>query len=96
MVNSSLVNTTSKRNDVHVHYVPANEEAMSCWNVKMANMVMLGSYLALTGIVQHASVITAFKKVFGTKANRILKQNREALKRGADYILKEIPLTAAI
>lgn len=96
LINSSLIDITSNRDDIHVHYIPANEEAMTCGNVKMANMVMLGSYLALTGIVEHASVITAFKKVFGTKANRILKQNKEALKRGADHILKDIPLTAAI
>jgi 2-oxoglutarate ferredoxin oxidoreductase subunit gamma len=96
LVNSSLINQLSRRNDLHVHYIPANEEAVCCGNVKMANMVMLGAYLELTDIVLKSSILYAFKKVFGKKGRRLLLQNEKALQRGADYIRGQIPLTAAV
>ena len=62
----------------------------------MANMVMLGAYLELTGVVRRSSIVNAFKKVFGAKAARLLSQNKTALDRGAECIRSQIPLTAAI
>jgi len=96
LVNSSLIDRVSSRDDIQVYYIPANKEAVRCGNVKMANMVMLGAYLELTGIVSHSSIVNAFKKVFGSKAARLLAQNKTALDRGAECIRSQIPLTAAI
>ena len=96
LVNSSLIDQESSRNDLHVHYIPANEEAVACGNVKMANMVMLGAYLELTDIVSLPSIVTAFKKVFANKADRLLQQNQKALLRGIECIRNQVPLTAAI
>ena len=96
LVNSSLIDQLSSRSDLHVYYIAANEEAVRCGNVKMANMVMLGAYLELTGAVRRSSIVNAFKKVFGSKAARLLSQNQKALERGAECLRSQIPLTAAI
>jgi len=96
LVNSSLIDQLSCRNDIDVHYVPANEIAVECGNVKMANIVMLGAFLETTEVVDRSSVVTAFKKVFGKKAEQLLNQNRTALRRGAAHVREQIPLTVAV
>jgi len=96
LVNSSLIEQLSSRDDLHVYYIPANEVAVRCGSVKMANMVMLGAYLELTGVVHRSSIVNAFKKVFGAKAARLLSKNKTALDHGAECIRSQIPLTAAI
>ncbi len=85
IVNSSLIDQQSTRDDLRAYSLPANEIAVDCGNVKMANMVMLGAYLQMTNIVSQASVLNAFKKVFGEKAAHLQRQSNEALKHGADY-----------
>jgi len=86
LVNSSLISQTVIRRDVQAYYIPADELARECGNAKVANMVMLGAYLALTGSVQLASVTLAFKKVFGDKSHHYLDLNIAALQRGAETV----------
>jgi len=83
IVNSSLIDVKSTRTDIEVHYVNANEIATECGTDKAANMVMLGAYLKLTGLVKEESVLNAFTKVFGEKKAKFIPMNKEALKRGA-------------
>lgn len=83
LVNSSLVDQGPYRDDLQVYYIPAFKEADECGNGKMANMIMLGAYLFLSGVVQQASAIEAFKKVFGSKGEKMQALNEEALRRGA-------------
>ena len=84
LVNSSLTDSKVIREDVAVYYIPALDLATECGNGQAANMIMLGAYLAITPIVSIASVLGAFKKVFGKKAERLLPVNEKALRKGAD------------
>lgn len=86
LVNSSLIDRGVMRNDIEAYYIPANELASQCGNARAANMVMLGAYLALAEPVQIVSVIEAFKKVFGDKANQLLDLNVNALRKGAEAV----------
>ncbi|WDV46775.1 2-oxoacid:acceptor oxidoreductase family protein [Clostridiaceae bacterium M8S5] len=88
LINSSLIDKKADRDDVEVYYIPANEIASELGNIKVANMVMLGAYLELTKAVETESVIEAFKKVFGERKAEFIPLNREALKRGAEFIRK--------
>ncbi len=83
LVNSSLIEATASRKDIDVHYIPAVELATESGNDRAANMVMLGAYLELTGVVQQENITKAFKKVFGSKAAKLLPVNIRALKNGA-------------
>jgi len=94
LLNSSLIEQKATRTDLHVHYIPAVEAAVACGNSKIANMVMLGAYLEMTGFVKHASVIEAFKKVFDNKSKLILQQNSTALNKGAEIIHDQLLVTA--
>ncbi len=43
-INSSLIEQKSKRDDIEVYYISANEIADELGNMRVANMVMLGAY----------------------------------------------------
>lgn len=86
MINSSLIDKKATRDDVDVYYVPANDLALEMGNTKVANMIMLGAYLAITEAVEEESVFEAFKKVFGPRKEHLLPLNKEALQKGAEYI----------
>lgn len=83
LVNSSLVDHEPLRDDLQTYHIAAFEEAVDCGNGNMANMIMLGAYLFLSGAVQQASALEAFNKVFGSKGEEIQALNEEALRRGA-------------
>jgi len=84
LVNSSLTESTVIRKDIVTYYMPALDLATECGNGQAANMIMLGAYITITGVVSMSSVIEAFKKVFGKKAERLLPINERALKKGAE------------
>jgi len=83
IVNSSLIPKQVSRTDVKAYYVPANDIAGELGNLKAANMVILGAYLALANPVAVESIIEALKKVFGASKAHLIPMNEEALKRGA-------------
>jgi len=86
LINSSLISDKSKREDIEVLYVSANEIADEMGDTRVANMVMLGAYLAKTGAVAAKSIEGALKKAFGEKKADLIPLNMEALKRGADCV----------
>jgi len=88
LINSSLIEDKATRDDVEVYYVNANEIAAECGTDKAANMVMLGAYLELTGVVAVESVKQAFLKVFGERKAHLLPLNEMALQKGAEAVRK--------
>jgi 2-oxoglutarate ferredoxin oxidoreductase subunit gamma len=86
LVNSSLVDKRPSREDVLSFYLPVVEEAAMCGDQKMANIIMLGAYLELTGIITRNNIIKAIKKVFGSKSKGLLTCVCDALDRGAQLV----------
>ncbi len=86
IINSSLIERKTKRDDLKAYYVPANEIAVELGNAKVANMIMLGAYLELTKVVSVDSVMTALKKIFGESKAHLMKINEDALARGAKAV----------
>ena len=93
-INSSLIDKKVERNDIEVYYVPANEIANELGNPKTANMVMLGAYLEITGIVKVESILDGFTKVFGEKRIHLLPINKQALEKGAEIVKKQVKAMA--
>ncbi|QEK13147.1 2-oxoacid:ferredoxin oxidoreductase subunit gamma [Crassaminicella thermophila] len=83
LINSSLIDQKTSRDDVKAYYVPANEIANELGNGKVANMVMLGAFLEITKVVEIDSILAALKKVFGPAKEHLLPLNKEALEKGA-------------
>ncbi|MGL5057657.1 MAG: 2-oxoacid:acceptor oxidoreductase family protein [Fusobacteriaceae bacterium] len=85
-INSSLIERKAERTDIEAYYIPANDIANDLGNLKIANMVMLGAVLKLTGIVNPNSVLEAFPKVFGANKEKFIPMNKQAIEMGANSI----------
>ncbi|SMP69161.1 2-oxoacid:acceptor oxidoreductase family protein [Anoxynatronum buryatiense] len=88
IINTSLVDREPSRDDIEVYKLPANAIADQVGNPRVANMVMLGAYLALTGLVSTDSVVEAFKKVYGAGKEHFIPMNQQALAEGAKAVLE--------
>jgi 2-oxoglutarate ferredoxin oxidoreductase subunit gamma len=86
LINASLITDKSRREDIEVLYIPANEIADELKDTRVANMVMLGAYLKRMEAVSLQSIEAAMKKAFGEKKAGLIPLNMEALKRGADCV----------
>jgi 2-oxoglutarate ferredoxin oxidoreductase subunit gamma len=85
IINSSLIERGAKRGDVNVYLVPSNDIANELGNMKVANMVVLGTIIAATKAVSQESVLKAFAKMFAKKPE-LLAINEKAIKRGAELV----------
>lgn len=79
LINSSLIKEKSFREDIHVHYVNANEIAVRLHNDKVSNMVILGAIINQTGVVSLESVEKVMEKQFTGKKAELIPLNKQAL-----------------
>jgi 2-oxoglutarate ferredoxin oxidoreductase subunit gamma len=84
---------SSERKDIEIFPIPAADEAYKLNNVKVANMIMLGAYLAKKPIVKFDSIIEALKKVLPERYHNLLPLNRQALEAGQE-LMKSLFVTA--
>lgn len=63
-------------------YVPANDMAEELGNGKVANNIILGALLELTGVVSNDAVLESLKKVLPPKRHNLIPINGEALEKG--------------
>ena len=82
--NSSLIDIEPQRRDVEVIAIPATEIADELGNTWVANMVVLGSYVAKTGILTKEAITSAFP-VF-IKRKNLIPLNEEAVQKGIDWV----------
>ena len=85
-LNSTLVESRSKRGDIETLEIPANDIAAELGNVKCANMVMIGAYIEKTGAISIEMVKKSLGKVYVRANEKILEMNRKAIDRGAALI----------
>lgn len=67
IVNSSLVTHPATRKDIKVIAIPANEIAAKAGDERVANIVMLGAYIACTKVVSKESILKALKELLGSR-----------------------------
>ncbi|MGB9846993.1 MAG: 2-oxoacid:acceptor oxidoreductase family protein [Desulfotomaculales bacterium] len=82
LLNSSLVKGGVKRKDVRFCPVAASEIAERIGSAQLANLVMLGAYLKLTGLVSFGSIAGALEKILPPHRRHLLPANLQALKEG--------------
>lgn len=87
LVNASMAPTdTVDRNDITVASVPATGTANELGNIRIANMVALGAFLELVPVVSLEAVEEALTAVLPPRRHSLIPLNREALKRGRDWV----------
>lgn len=83
LVNSSLIREKATRDDIRVIYVPCTDIANDIGNPKVANMVMLGAFIAATECLRFDTIHDMLALMFtGSKAG-LVALNEQALERGA-------------
>ena len=83
--NSSLISKKSERDDIRVIAVPANEIADELGNARVANMVLLGTFIEATNLIKTESVEKALKAVLSERHHNLIPLNMQALDRGRAY-----------
>ena len=89
IINKSLIDVPSPRQDVDALYVPCNDIAMECGNGKAANMVALGAYIGRSNVVKLETVYEQIQSQFSGNT-KLISLNREALKKGYDLAEKRV------
>lgn len=83
-VDSTLVGRKVTRDDVEVYYIPATKLAADNGIPTLANMIISGKLLSVTGGFSEASVNSALKKVISAKHSDMLEANLKAMRLGAE------------
>ncbi len=81
-INSSLIDRKAEREDIKVYEVPANDIAEEIGNPKVANMVMVGAFIGVTGIFPKDKAIEAMRASLKKAGEEILLLNEKAIERG--------------
>ena len=84
LANSSLIETRSARDDLRAVYLPASDLATDLGNIRMANMVLLGAFVTLTGLVTLDAVKAQLDEHLSERQRKWLEPNYRALDRGAE------------
>ncbi len=82
LVNSTLIPDRVQRKDVHEILVPANDVAMKLGNNRGANMVILGAYVACSGVVSLETVVAQVPVTFARKP-QFIESNIACIREGA-------------
>ncbi len=90
IINTSVIDRDAKRKDIKVIKIDANKIADEIGNLKVANMVVLGSYMEASKTITLDSVQKALeKKLTGAKA-KLVPINIEAIKRGMQVAREQL------
>jgi 2-oxoglutarate ferredoxin oxidoreductase subunit gamma len=83
LLNTSLVRQ-AERDDVTIYGFAATDQALESGEQKIANMIMLGAYVGLTGTVCPASLQTALQVVLPERHHRLIPLNMQGLQAGIE------------
>ena len=89
-VNSSLVGTTLTRPGVKQIHLPVSDMAQEMGNVKVANIIMLGAVIKVTGLVSTTAVTAALEESIGKKKADLHDVNIAALNKGIEAAEKVV------
>ena len=84
VINSSIIERKSTRDDVTVVYCDANKIAETINNPKGANVAILGAMMAKADIVSVDKMVEAIRIELGEKKLRFLEGNKKALVAGME------------
>ena len=87
IINSSMIDLTRvKKNNLDIVGVDATNLAIKMGNIKVANIIMLGTMIKKTGILRPQSVINGMKRAFYKGKKGLYYINESAFRTGYDLI----------
>jgi 2-oxoglutarate ferredoxin oxidoreductase subunit gamma len=88
ILNSSLIDSDPDRDDIDIVKVPAHDIAIELGSERVLNIILLGAFVAKTGIITRDSLMNGLAEVLKGKNVGAMELNRKALARGADSIFQ--------
>ena len=88
LLNSNHVDRELTRDDLTAIRIPAIDIAKKIGNERIANMIMLGAFVAHTNMTSLDSIMNGLSEIVKGKKAGIMNLNRKGLDVGAEYILK--------
>lgn len=85
IINTSLVDRASVRNDLTIYELPVNQIADEMGSSGAANMILLGACLHKTNVVEVEQALKHFEVIFKGKKQAVIQRNREAFQVGVQY-----------
>jgi 2-oxoglutarate ferredoxin oxidoreductase subunit gamma len=82
IANSTLLGRLPSRADARVLAIAASEVAEALGDIRVANVVALGAYVALTGVVSPGSVEAALATVLPPERTDLLRLNEAGFREG--------------
>lgn len=76
------------RDDISVYTIDATVECVKLGNAKLFNTLVLGGYLKVCPVVTLENVFEGLKRSLPERAWKMLPQNEEAIRNGAEIIRK--------
>ncbi|MCM8786922.1 MAG: 2-oxoacid:acceptor oxidoreductase family protein [Candidatus Omnitrophica bacterium] len=84
ILNSNLVERKPANKNIEILSLPLNEIALTCGNIKVANVIALGVLFEKIKFFKEETVIRLLKQTFNDKL--LLKQNLEAFRKGRELL----------
>jgi 2-oxoglutarate ferredoxin oxidoreductase subunit gamma len=84
-LNSSLIQANTSRDDIEVVRVAADAIAKELGSARSANMVMLGAFIKVSGIVSLDGIIEGLKNTL-KKKHKLIAINEKAINAGYDSV----------
>jgi 2-oxoglutarate ferredoxin oxidoreductase subunit gamma len=88
IANASLINRDFSRSDLMAVMIPANEIAESIGDRRLVNMVMVGALIEKLPVLPLAALEKALENHLPERHKRLLPNNYQALRQGAEYARK--------
>lgn len=88
-VNTSFIDTLKEKGGIRQVGIKASDIAVQLGSVRCANIVMLGAFLAETGVLKPETVTAVLEKTIGAKKPALLEMNIKALHEGYKAMGKE-------
>jgi 2-oxoglutarate ferredoxin oxidoreductase subunit gamma len=85
-LNSSIINDEPHRHDVKVFRVPCSDMAQDLGNIRVANTIMMGSFIKISDTVSPDIYLKSLETIMGSKKKSLAELNRKAFNAGYDYV----------
>ncbi|BBJ28730.1 2-oxoacid:acceptor oxidoreductase family protein [Athalassotoga saccharophila] len=86
ILNSSVIDREPSRKDIKVYKIDANKIADAIGNSKVLNMVTLGAFARVTGLVKLEMIGKALEETFAGKNKKLIDLNLEAVRQGMNSV----------
>jgi 2-oxoglutarate ferredoxin oxidoreductase subunit gamma len=89
VANSSMIDREPQRNDVEEVFIPANDIAESIGNIRLANMIMIGSLIKKLPVLTIEQLDQGLNDHIPEKHRNLIELNCRALREGFTYTESE-------